>query len=63
MVISMTSTSGSKLGGVESETWSVSQILEKPCVHSRGYSFDPIFMKLCQDVNLYNFQVRFETVS
>ena len=24
------------------------------CVHSRGYSFDPKFMKLCQNVNHYN---------
>ena len=23
------------------------------CVHSRGHSFYPIFMKLCQNVNLH----------
>ena len=26
--------------------------LRKPCVHSRGHSLDPNFMKLCQNVNL-----------
>ena len=30
------------------------QILEKPCVHSRRHSFDPLFMKLCQNVNHHN---------
>ena len=29
------------------------QILEKPYVNSRGHSFDPKFMKLCQNVNFY----------
>ena len=24
------------------------------CVHSRGHSFDPKFMKLCQNVNHHN---------
>ena len=28
-------------------------ILEKPCVHSRGHSFEKKFMKLCQNVNSY----------
>ena len=31
---------------------SLGQILEKSCVHSRGHSFDPIVMKLCQNINL-----------
>ena len=26
------------------------EFLEKPCVHSRRHSFDPIFMKRCQNV-------------
>ena len=26
--------------------------IEKPCVNSRGHSFDTKFMKLCQNVNL-----------
>ena len=35
---------GQKLGG---------QILEKPCAHSSWHSFDPKFMKLCQNANPY----------
>ena len=46
--------SNSKLGHVGSKTRSLGQILEKPCVHSRGHSFDRKFMKLCQNVNHYN---------
>ena len=45
------SRSNSKLGHVGSKTRSLGQILEKPCVHSRGHSFDHKFMKLCQNVN------------
>ena len=37
-----------KLGHVRSKTRSKGQILEKPCVHSRGHSFDSKVMKLCQ---------------
>ena len=33
------------------------------CVHSRGNSFDPKFMKLCQTVNHNNIWVKFETGS
>ena len=40
-----------KLGHVGSKTWSLGQILEKPCVHSKRHSFDPKVMKLCQIVN------------
>ena len=29
-----------KLGHVRSKTWSLGQILKKPCIHSRGHSFD-----------------------
>ena len=35
-----------KLGHVGSETRQLGQILEKPCVHVRGHSFDSKFMKL-----------------
>ena len=41
-----------KLGHVESKTRSVGQILEKPCVRSRGHIFSPILMKLSQNVCL-----------
>ena len=34
------------------KTRSLRELLEKLCVHSRGHSFDPIFMKLCQNVYL-----------
>ena len=43
-----------KLGHVGSKTRSLGQILEKPCVSSRGHSFDLKFMKLCQKVNHHN---------
>ena len=48
------SRSGSKLGHVGSKTRSLGQILEKPCVHSRGHSFDSEFMKLYQNANNQN---------
>ena len=41
--------SSSKLGHVGSKTRSLGQILGKPCVHSRGHSFDPKIIKLCQN--------------
>ena len=40
-----------KLDHVGSKTRLPGQILEKPCVLSRGHSFDPKFMELCQKVN------------
>ena len=38
-----------KVGHVGSKTRSLGQFLEKPCVLSRRHSFDPVFMKLCQN--------------
>ena len=52
-----------KLGHVGSKIRSLGQILEKPCVHSRGHSFDSKFMKLYQNANDHNIQVKFETDS
>ena len=49
-----------KLGHVGSKNRSLDQILEIPCVHSKRHSFDPKFMKLCQNVNHHNIQVKFE---
>ena len=46
MLMIIISMSSSKLGHVGSKTRSLGQILEKPCVHSRGHSFDSKFMKL-----------------
>ena len=45
------SRSSSTLGHVGSKTRSLGQILEKPCVHSRGHSFDSKYMKLYQNAN------------
>ena len=38
-----------KMGHVGSKTRSLGQFLEKPCILSRRHSFDPVFMKLCQN--------------
>ena len=38
-----------KMGHVESKSRSLGHFLEKPCVSSKRHSFDPIFMKLCQN--------------
>ena len=40
----------SKMGYVGSKTSSLGQILEKPCLHSRGHIFSPIIMKLGQNI-------------
>ena len=61
MLIIIMSRSNLKLGHVGSKTGLLGQILEKPCVHSRGHSFDPKYMKLYQNVNDYNIKVKFET--
>ena len=41
-----------KMGQVRSKTRSVDQILEKPCVRSRGHIFSQIIVKLGQNVCL-----------
>ena len=41
-----------KMGVVRSKSRSLGQILEKPCDRSKDHSFDPIFIKLAQDVYL-----------
>ena len=51
MLIPIQSRSSSKVGHVESKIRSLGQILEKPCVHSRGHRFEQNFTKLCQNVN------------
>ena len=43
-----------KMGHVGSKTRSLGQFLEKSCVLFRRHSFDPVFMKLCQ--NDFNFE-------
>ena len=51
-LIIIISRSSWKLGHVGSKIRLLGQILEKPCVHSRGHSCNLKFMKLCQNVNL-----------
>ena len=58
MLIIIISRLSSKLGHVGSKTRSLGQILEKPFVHSRGHSFDPKFMKFCQNENPYKIKFR-----
>ena len=58
MLIIIMSRSSSKLDHVGSKTRSLGQILEKPCVHSRGHSFDSKVMKLYQNDNDHIGQVR-----
>ena len=41
-----------KFGYVGSNTRSLGEILEKPCVHSRGLIFSPILMNFGQNVCL-----------
>ena len=49
MIILTISQSSSNMGDLWSKTRSKGQIMEKPCEHSRGHSFGPIFIKLGQD--------------
>ena len=55
MFICMKSRRGLSLGQVRLSCKSLGprSNLGKSCVHSRGYSFDPIFMKLRQNINLH----------
>ena len=46
-----------KMGHVGSKP---GQIIEKPCVHSRGHIFSPIIMKLGQNVCLDEMSDKFE---
>ena len=52
-----------KLGHAGSETRSLGQILEKSCILSSRHSFDPICMKLCQNVWHYEMSDKNETGS
>ena len=42
------------MGHLGSKTRSLGQFLKRKCVHSRRHSFDPIFMKLCQNFHLFS---------
>ena len=60
MIILTISQLSSNMGDVGSKTRSEGQIMEKPCQHSRGHSFGPIFIKLAQNDHLDNISVKFE---
>ena len=60
MIILTISQSSPNIGHVWSKTRSVGQIIEKPCEHSRGHIFGPIFIKLAQNDHLDNISVKFE---
>ena len=51
------------MGHVGSKTRSPGQILEKPCVRSRGHIFSWILMKVGQDVCLDDISDEFENGS
>ena len=52
-----------KIGHIGSKTRSIAEILEKPCVRSRGPIFSPIIMKLVQNVCLEEISDKFENGS
>ena len=60
MFVLTKSRTSSKMGHVGSKTRSPSQILEKPCVGSRGHIFSPIIMKLGQNACLNKILDEFE---
>ena len=53
MFVSIKSRSSANMGHMGSKTSSLGHIEGKPCEHSRGHSFDPILIKLGQNVCLY----------
>ena len=55
MLIIILCKSDLKVGHVGSKTRSLGQILEKPCEHSRGHSFDSEVMKIYQ--NAYDYHI------
>ena len=63
MFVWMISQTSSKMGRVGSKTRSLGQILEKPCVRSRGHIFSRILMKVGQDVCLDDISDKFKNGS
>ena len=63
MFVSMKSRTSSKIGHVGSKTRSLGQILEKPCVRSRGHILSRILMEVGQDVCLDDISDEFENGS
>ena len=50
----------SNLGKVGSKSRSLGQIFVKYCYHTRGYTFDPIFIKLAQSANIDTISDKFK---
>ena len=63
MYVLMKSCTVFQMGHVRSKTRSLGQVLEKLCVHSRGYIFNPIIMKLSQNVCIDEISDEFENGS
>ena len=63
MFVLMKSQSSLNMGHVGLKSRSLGQIIEKPCEHSRGYTFQPIFMKLSHNVCPDEILVKFESGS
>ena len=63
MFVLIKSWTSSKMGHVGSKTKSQGQILEKPCVRSRGHNFSPIVIKLGQNIYLDKISDEFENGS
>ena len=63
MIILMKSRTSLKVGHVGSKTRSLGLFIEKPCEHSRGHIFSPIFMKLGQNNCLDKISDEFESGS
>ena len=63
MFVSMKSQTIPKMGHVGSKTRSLGQILEKPCVRSRGHILSRILMEVGQDVCLDDISDEFENGS
>ena len=63
MLVLIKSRTSLKTGHVGSKTRSIGQILEKPCVHSRGNIFSRIIMKHGQNVCLDEILEEFENGS
>ena len=59
----MMSRSSLNLGHVGSETRSVGQIEETSCLHTRHHIFDPVLMKLGQNMCLGDVWVKFDSRS
>jgi hypothetical protein len=61
MIVLMKSWSSLNLGHVGSKSRSLGQIIEKPCLHSRGHNIDSIFIKLAHNDCLDEISVKLKS--